>query len=578
MIATEYRRATALLPTSTKMKDRKFVSEGLLLTADLLELLTGDESQSLCYRQSAALLRQAPELLSTVPTLEDLAAIAGITTDVLQDATDLLTMGDTDLLMRLRERIPASVREMLSLQGLGPKRLRIVWKELKITDMAALSHAVTENQLVRQKGFGPKTQAKVKHSLLQARCNGTTFLLSDLRPLATMLEHELRELLGANARFDLTGEYRRGCTICNGIEMLVDPDHYNAVLVHLIRCEHYEIMTAGADMLLARVRDTQIPLTFHFKGANYYLELFRTTGSAEHVQLIEVDPQQLYRTEAEVYAAAGLPYLPANLREGKDEIRLALRGRLPKLVHHTDICGLLHAHTTASDGSDALEAMALHCSAMGMQYLGVSDHGPHHPSGQGMRLDAIRAQHKEIDRLNQRLAPFKILKGVELDILQDGSLGMSSIELSSFDFVIASMHEESEMSVAEATMRLVRAIRNPYTTILGHATGRMLFGKASYPVNMEAVIETCASENVVIELNCNPQRMDLDWKWIRIAVEHGVKVAINPNAHSASALHDYENGISMARKGLLGPAQTFNAMPLEHLENYLMERRSMRIH
>jgi DNA polymerase (family 10) len=209
--------------------------------------------------------------------------------------------------------------------------------------------------------------------------------------------------------------------------------------------------------------------------------------------------------------------------------------------------------------------------------LGISDHGPHHPGGQGMRLEAIWAQHKEIDRLNARLAPFKILKGIELDILHDGSLGMSELELARFDFVIASMHEEAEMSIAEATMRLVRAIRNPYTTILGHPTGRMLFGKAGHPINMESVIEACASENVVIELNCNPQRMDLDWKWIRIAAAQGVQVAINPNAHSASALHDYENGIAMARKGLLAPTQTFNAMPLEQLENYLMARRSMRI-
>ncbi len=577
MIASETRSVIVRPTISTKGRDRKFIADGLMLTADLLELWTGQDAEPQQYRQAAALLRQPQDTLASIPTAEDLLPLEEISADVLLDARSLLVAGDTEVLALLRERIPASVREMLPLQGLGPKRLRVVWQDMGITDMATLAHAVTENRLVRQKGFGPKTQEKVGQSIAHARAHGQQFLLSDLRPIATVLEHELRELLGAEARLDFTGEFRRGCTICNGIEMIAEADHYKPIMLHMIKSEGYEIMTAGQDLLLARVRNTEIPLTFHFRSSSYYLDLFRTTGSSVHVALIQVDETKRYRSEAEIYADAGLPYFPAALREGKEEMRIALRKRLPKLVHHHDIQGLLHAHSTYSDGSDSLEAMALHCQAMGMAYLGISDHGPHHPHGQGMRLEAIKLQHKEIDRLNERLAPFKLLKGIELDILPDGSLGMSDLELSRFDFVIASLHEEEELSMVDATMRLVRAIRNPYTTILGHATGRLMFGVQGQSLNMDAVLEACATHGVVLELNCNPNRMDLDWEHVRLAVEQGVRIAINPNAHSATALHDYENGVAVARKGLLSPPLTLNAMSLAEIEQFLLARRVQRI-
>lgn len=573
MWATESKMATAKVHKIQQPKDRKYIADHLLLSADLLELLTGDETEPNRYREGAALLRVAQDALAKAPTMDDLAVLESISADVLLDAHALLHTGDTEMLERLRERIPESVRAMLSLNGLGPKRLRVVWKEMGILDLASLAHAVTENRLLGAKGFGPKTQEKVRLAVAAAFNNRSSFSLHVLRPIAVVLEHELREIVGADARLDFTGEYRRGCTVCNGIEMIADPDHYKAILLHMIQSNSYEIMTAAADMVYARVRDTEIPLTFHFQAHNYYLELFRTTGSAEHVALVQVDHQKRYRSEAEIYANAGLPYFPAALREGKDEIRIALKGGLPKLVNHTDICGLLHAHSTYSDGSDSLEVMALHAQAMGLQYLGISDHGPQHPNGQGMRPEAIKLQHREIDRLNQKLAPFKVLKGIELDILEDGSLGMSAMELANFDFVIAALHADEELSRADATIRLVRAIRNPYTTILGHATGRLLFGRNAQPINLEAVIEACAVHDVAIELNCNPHRMDLDWQAIRQAVEQGVRIAINPDAHAASALYDYENGLAVARKGLLTPALTFNAMNLDAIEHFLMARR-----
>jgi DNA polymerase (family X) len=562
--------------TLRKSCDRKSIADHLHLTADLWELLTGDEMEADRYRGAASLLRGLPEQAEERLTAETLHGLDGLDADILIYAQEFLETEDSLLLSRLREEIPPQVESMLHLPGLGAKRLHIVWKEMGITDSTGLWHAAIENRLLDQKGFGPKTQEKVIQSLAHARMNAGPFLWSDLHPVARRLEDELRKLLGPQAHFALTGAYRRGLPICEAIEIIAHPDLYREMMLHLIRTPDYEILTAGADMLKGRLRDTEIPFIFRFKGANYHLELFRSTGSALHADLIPVQEKHGYRSEREIYEEAGLHWLPPELREGKEEVKLALAKKLPRLVETGDIKGLLHAHSTASDGSDSLEKMALRCRDMGMQYLGITDHGPGH-RGKAMRAEDILAQHREIDRLNQRMAPFRILKGVEAEILPDGSLGMTAAQLASFDFVIASLHPEGPLGRAEATMRLIRAIRNPYVTMLGHPSGRMLPGEAGPPVDMEAVIDACATHDVSLELNCLPCRMDLDWQWVRVAVAQGVRIAINPNAHSAGALKDYELGIPMARKGLLSAGMTVNAAGLMEMEEWLMQRRALRI-
>jgi DNA polymerase (family 10) len=576
MHAFESNSNMARLNATTKIRDRRSVAEHFLLTADLLELHSGDESEAMRYREAASLLKGTPDQSANTLLAAELDDLPGLDPEMRAFALEILEMGEPALQSSLQDQIPASIRAMLPLPGLGPKRLRTVWKEMGITDAATLQHAATENRLVHQKGFGPKTQEKVLQSLAQARANARTFTLSDLRPIATRLERELRILLGQDARLAFTGEFRRGLSLCDGIEMIADPDHYRDILLHMIKTPDYEIMTAGTDMVQGRLRDTEIPFTFKFKGANYHLELFRLSGSKAHVDLIPVDEQRIYRSEAEIYEEAGLPFLAPELREGKEEVKLALSKRLPRLIQTQDIKGLLHAHSTYSDGSDSLEAMANQCRAMGMEYLGISDHGPHH-AGKALSRDSIAAQHREIDRLNQKMAPFRILKGVEAEILPDGSLGMSDLELASFDFVIASLHAQEPLSRADATIRLLKAIQNPYTTVIGHVTGRMILGHEGQPVDVEAVIDACAAHHVAIELNCHPSRMDLDWQWIRVAVAQGVRIAINPNAHSAEALSDYETGVIVARKGLVSSGIALNAQNLDEMEAWLEHRRAMRI-
>ncbi len=563
-------------PVCAPLQDRKSVADQFELIADLTELHSGEESEALPFRRAAACIRGSQEQSPKELRAQELDEMLELDPSMRSLAAELMVTGDANLRKSLMDATPATILELLPLPGLGPKRLRTVWKEMGILDATTLQHAATENRLVHQKGFGPKTQSKVLQSLTQLRAQARTFTLSDLRPIAKRLEAELVQLLGPNAEFSFTGQYRRGLTICDGLDLIVAPDHYRDILLHLIQTPDYEILTAASDRLLGRQRDTEIHFNFIFRGANYHLELFRTSGNKEHVALIPVDPNHIYRSESEIYEDAGLPYLEPELREGKAEVKLALSKKLPQLIQQKDIKGLLHAHSTYSDGSDSIEALANQCRNLGMEYLGITDHGPHH-KGKCLTPETIVAQHAEIDRLNLRMAPFRILKGVEAEILPDGSLGMSAELLAKFDFVIASLHPEAELSRSDATIRLLRAVQNPFTTILGHVTGRMLLAHEGQQVDIEAIIDACATYQVALELNCHPSRMDLDWQYIRKGVEQGVEIAINPNAHSVAALTDYETGVVVARKGLVSRASAFNAQNLDSLQAWLQHRRAKHV-
>lgn len=575
MFALEPNPGMAAHRPTAQVVDCTSIADHLLLTADLLELLSGEETEALRYRHAATALRGRQAQPAPTFLADDVASIPGIEPDIRTLSLEVMATGDSTFQSHLRSQIPAQVLAMLRLPGLGAKRLHTVWKEMGITDSMRLYHAATENRLLHQKGFGPKTQEKVLQSLAHARANGNNFLHTDLLPIAAQLASALRATLGKTARFAFTGDFRRGMPVCNAIEVLAHPDHYKAILLLLVQTPTYEIMTASADMLRGRLRDTEVPFLFHFKGINFFLELFRHTGSAAHVALIPVNERRIYGSEVEIYEEAGLPYLPAELREGKEEVKLALANRLPRLVESTDIKGLLHVHSTYSDGSDSLESLAVHCRALGMQYMGITDHGPLH-QGRCLSSATLAAQHREIERLNAQMAPFRILKGVEAEILPDGSLGMTNLDLASCDFVIASLHTDESLSRADATMRLIRAIRNPFTTILGHPTGSM-GDNPGQPVDMDAVIDACAAHDVALELNCHPCRLDRDWHWIRAAAAQGVRVAINPNAHHAAALSAYETGVTLAKKGLLSAPLTLNTASIPEIEDWLLRRRVHRI-
>jgi DNA polymerase (family 10) len=278
-------------------------------------------------------------------------------------------------------------------------------------------------------------------------------------------------------------------------------------------------------------------------------------------------------SEVEVYHQAGLPYTPPELREGLVELNWIQAGT-PPLITLQDLKGVLHNHTTDSDGRQTVEAMAKYCKALGYQYLGITDHSQSAAYAGGLKPAEIRQQHQLIDQLNQELAPFKIFKGIEVDILGDGSLDYSTEILASFDFTIASIHSNLNMDEKTATERLIKAISNPFTTILGHATGRLLLKRPGYPIDHQAVIDACAAYGVIIEINANPWRLDLDWRWVPYAIQQNVWLSINPDAHHQDEVHNMYYGILIGRKGGLTQQHTFNALSRDAVEEHFQKRKA----
>ncbi|MBK9638872.1 MAG: DNA polymerase/3'-5' exonuclease PolX, partial [Bacteroidetes bacterium] len=330
------------------------------------------------------------------------------------------------------------------------------------------------------------------------------------------------------------------------------------------------------------IASTGIPISIQFfPAAELIYQQWKSTGNNEHLAqclaLKSVEENQLKKctSELEIYQTFGLPYIEPELREGRNEITRALDGNLPSaLIELKDLKGILHNHSTYSDGKNTLKEMALACKNSGYEYLGICDHSKSAFYAGGLSIERVAEQQEEIKKLNIELAPFVIFSGIESDILTDGSLDYPEEILKSFDFIVASVHSGLRMDVDKATMRLIAAIKNPYTTILGHPTGRLLLSRAAYPIDHEKVIDACAKYNVVIELNAHPYRLDLDWRWIEYAISKGVKISINPDAHSTEGYKDMYFGVCVGRKGFLTAKETFNAQNREDINKYFQDRKN----
>lgn len=315
-------------------------------------------------------------------------------------------------------------------------------------------------------------------------------------------------------------------------------------------------------------------------------ELFIQTSAEHHLAypaengltLLQIARREAVGSEEEIYQQAQLPYIVPEMREGYGEFDWSTQHTPDDLVTWEDLKGILHNHSTYSDGQHSLEQMAVFCRELGFEYLGIADHSQTAAYANGLKAEKVREQHAEIDQLNARFAsdggkPFKILKGIESDILGDGALDYPTEVLASFDYVVASVHSNLTMTLEKATSRLLTAISNPFTTILGHPTGRLLLSRDGYPIDHKVIIDACAEHNVVIEINASPWRLDLDWRWIRYCLEKGVLLSINPDAHAMKGYYDMHYGVSIGRKGGLTSDRTFNAYSLSEIEKYLHEKR-----
>ncbi len=550
--------------------DNKAISKIFKLCSQLMELHNENPFRTKSIASASFKLDKLPFRIEEA-SLEDLSAQPGIGKSTAEKAKEVAATGTFKELEDLIENTPSGIIEMLNIKGLGPKKIQIIWKELEIESVGELLYACNENRLVEAKGFGLKTQEDIKKSIEFSISNKGWFLYAKVLPLAEKFFNELK-LHFPSSLLSYTGDFRRKCEVLSTVDLLISEsiDNVEKFLDGFTLVEKTENSIELTD---------ELGFTFKVFSSNindFYRDLVLSTGSTAHLDLlfnILPDLPSLSSEEA-IYRNLGLDYIEPELREGLNEIVQAQTHSLPKLIQYKDLRGTLHNHSTYSDGVHSLEQMALHCKdILGLEYLGICDHSRTAVYANGLSIERLEQQWNEIATLNEKLAPFKIFRGIESDILADGSLDYPDEVLAKFDFVVASVHSNLKMDEDKATTRLIKAIENPYTTILGHPTGRLLLSRAGYPLDFKRVIDACAANGVVIEINANPLRLDLDWRWHRYAVEKGVLLSINPDAHRTEGLHDMQYGVLVAQKGGLQASNCLNAYALDAITTYFNKKK-----
>ncbi len=547
------------------------IADQFSLLSKLMDIHGENSFKTKSYSNAAFNIERLPAEIATMDDAE-LFNVRGIGEATGKKIRVLLATGKLPQLEDLIANTPPGIIDMLQIKGLGPKKIAVIWNELGIESLGELEYACQENRLVTLKGFGAKTQESVLQNIVYFKQNLGFHLWAEVEVFANSIVAQLQKNYPDNL-FSLTGDIRRQNETVEYVELVTDLDKIE------INEEFQEIEGTGVeydtdDCLLVKVPG-QPRLRFYLDNKNnYYQRLFTSTGSAEFIATFESKYKipEILSSEEEIFTANKLEYIPAMLRETSDILDKAAANKLPVLIQPNDIRGIIHSHSTWSDGVNTIEQMAKAAIAKGLEYLVLSDHSQSAFYAGGLKPDRIAAQHQEIDALNAKLAPFKIFKSIESDILSDGSLDYSDHVLSTFDLVIASVHSNLKMSQEKAMERVLSAVRNPYTRILGHPTGRLLLSRKGYPLDFKKLIDTCAEHKVVIEINAHPRRLDLDWRWIEYAVGCGVLLSIDPDAHAVEGYHDTYYGVMVAQKGGLTKEQNLSSFTLKEFEQFVATR------
>ncbi len=559
----------------------KEIAQSFKLLVSLLEVHGENPFKIRTYAQ-AQLQAERTEIPLNGQTEADLIK-AGFSKGMAQKIIATVKNGSLPELDALLQETPEGVIDMLNIKGLGGKKIEALWKEAGIETTAALFDACQSGEIAKLKGFGQKTQENILAQIQFFRSNQGKLHFAKAEPYALKLEQYLKENI-ANTLVSLCGQVRRRLEIVDKIEVVVGTSHFETV--HKVMAQvpeiNYSEKTSGPMTWRGNIIENNLPIEILLsEPAQFTNQLFRHSANGQHLAapisegklLYDLLVQEDFTSEESIYQKAGWAYILPELREGAFELELAKENKLPTLVEMTDLKGILHNHSTYSDGKHSLEEMAVYCKELGYEYLGITDHSKSAFYANGLNEESVQKQHAEIDRLNQQLAPFRIFKGIESDILHDGSLDYADEVLNSFDFIVASVHSGLKMDQQKATQRLITAIANPYTTILGHPTGRLLLRREGYPIDHKAVIDACALHNVVIEINANPWRLDLDWRWVRYALDQGVMISLNPDAHEKNGYHDMRYGLLVGRKAGLTANMTFNALSATEMGHYFQMKK-----
>ncbi len=575
----------------SEVMEKKAVLANLEKIADLMDLQGENPFRSRAFRNASHNLQGVAEDLEDLVRTGELKKIPGIGPGLFDEINAMVTTGESPHLKKFQEKIPEGVLEMLGVPGLGPKKVKILFEELGLSNLGELEYACKENRLLDLKGFGAKTQENVLKGISLLRRSAGRFLLEEAWREAQALCQWLRQQKEVS-QCEIAGSLRRYKETIGDIDLLVTLEGNPSSLMKKF-CHHSRVedilgqgetkssvrLKNGIQVDLRAVKPEQFAFAWvYFTGSKEHNTVLRKIAKDKHLKLNEYGLFQGEKSipcqnETELYRALGLHFIPPEARENLGEIEFATKNEFPRLIENQDIRGIFHAHSTWSDGRDSILDMAQAAEHLGYEYLGLSDHSQSAFYAGGLKPKELNSQAKEIANINRQLKKLRVIQGVESDILADGSLDYEDTQLRQLDFIIASIHSGFKLDKNKMTQRILKALRHPQTKFLGHISGRLLLARDGFDLDYEAIFEEAAKRGVVIEINANPHRLDLDWRYLKQAKNAGVLFSINPDAHSIAGLSDTGFGVGIARKGWLTPKDILNTRPLEEVREFLSAER-----
>jgi DNA polymerase (family 10) len=536
----------------------KEIANKFNLLGKLMELHGENQFKVRSYYSAYQALRRLDMPLIDMEEAE-WGSIQGVGKAIQGKIGELMANGEMNTLNRYIEMTPPGVIDILAIKGLGPKKVGTIWKEMEIESPGELLYACNENRLIELKGFGEKTQADIIKQINFHLSTKGQFLYPTVESVAKEIEDLINEV-EPDAKFGFVGEFgRKAPIVTDGLRIISDVELEDLILEELgedITYDNDKMELHGVPLYCEQVEEE-----------SFHLELIKQTSSEPLSKLL--DKASDTTDEISIFKTIGLPSIPAEIRDYPYTSIKELKDIATDLVEMEDIKGVIHNHTTYSDGLYSVSEMAEYTKELGYEYLVITDHSKSAFYANGLSIKRVEQQQKEIDQLNKNYTDFHVFKGIECDILYDGAMDYEDEVLAGFDLVIASVHSQLKMTEEKSNERLIKAIENPHVKMLGHMTGRLLLSRQGYPINHEKIIDACAENGVCIELNANPHRLDIDYKWIKYAVKKGVFISINPDAHNKEGIHDIRYGVLAARKGGLSKEDCLNTRDLSQFKEWL---------
>jgi DNA polymerase (family 10) len=550
--------------------------------ADIFSLLSklmdihGENSFKVKSYSSAAFTIERLQVQLIDIERDNLSSIKGIGENTASKIIEILNTGQLTQLNELINKTPPGIIEMMGIKGIGPKKISTIWKELEIETLGELLYACNENRLTLYKGFGEKTQKNIKESIEFYLNNQGRYLYAQIEEYVKEFEQNLSNNF-PEFSFLITGNFKQQSEIIESLEWVTNCK--KIILKDFLTSNNFKVVEENDEKIAFKGLEN-ILIEFYFStNEELFSTLFKTSCSNLFLKNWKTNfsiPANI-NSEEEIFAKNNIAFIPSFLREDNFDYNNIHQNNFDEIISVKNIKGIIHSHSKWSDGSNSIEEMAHEAIKKGFEYLVISDHSKTAFYAQGLKEEQILAQHKLIDELNEKLKPFTIFKSIESDILNDGSLDYENSVLSTFDLIIASVHSNLKMNEEKAMIRLINAIENPFTSILGHMTGRLLLSRNGYPVNHKKIIDACAANNVVIELNAHPRRLDIDWREIDYALSKNVLISINPDAHSIDSFNDIKYGVLVAQKAKVKPQENLSSYSLEAIKVFIESQKKKRI-